>query len=435
MVVSYLLTIIYELSLWIIALIAIPKTIYNFFVYKKYRKSFLARLGWQDLNVQKNSESFYIWIHAVSVGETKAVVKLARELKKRFKHCRLIFSSTTETGHAEAKRSLPFADYHIYLPFDFNWIVHSTLKKVSPKLVILCESDLWYNFLRQAKKRGAAIALVNGKLSERSASRFAKASFFSHDLMQMFDLICVQNTVYRNRFMDVDGLDHKLVVTGNLKLDEEYHSLTEAEMQSWKNQLGIEANQLVLTIGSTHMPEEELLIPILQKLWTHLPHLKVILAPRHPERVREVLAVLEKAHVSFITLTAIEAKTGKEQVIVVDGIGKLRACYQVCDVAVVAGSYTHKVGGHNILEPCSYGKPALFGPYMHTQMELVRLVEECGAGKQTTLENLCDELLHLFSDNELRRKMGQQGLHLMQDVRGSTDRTLKALEPLLERLN
>lgn len=148
---NFILLMIYELVLWIIALLAIPKTIYSFFVYKKYRQSLLPRLGIR-YPVFQSALRPSIWIHAVSVGETKAVVSVARELKRLFPENPLIISSVTETGHAEAKRSFPFADYHVYLPFDFRWVISRILRKASPGLVILCESDFWYNFLYCAKK-------------------------------------------------------------------------------------------------------------------------------------------------------------------------------------------------------------------------------------------------------------------------------------------
>lgn len=433
--VKQLLAILYEVILWVIALIAIPKTLYNFFVYKKYRKSFLARLGWQYPAFRQDSQMPYIWIHAVSIGETKAIARLARELKQKFEHVRLVISSTTETGHAEAKRSLPFADYHIYLPFDFNWIVRSVLSKVSPQLVILCESDLWYNFLRQAKRQGAQIALVNGKISERSMRRFHYASFFSRRLLDLFDVICLQNTLYRDRFLSIEAPVQKLSVTGNLKLDEDYPHLSEDEIKRFKEQLGIQSHHFVLAIGSSHHPEENALFDVLHMMWKQIPHLKVILAPRHAEKFREVAALLERKKITFARMTNLEKVTGQEQLILVDTMGKLRNCYQVCDVALVAGSYTSKIGGHNILEPCWYGKPVIFGPYMHTQVELVRLVQQYGAGVQATLDQLPQQLEHWFNHPAERAKIGQQGLCLIEDVKGSTARTLSVLAPLLANLN
>jgi len=176
--VNFIIIVCYEIALWLIAIFAMPKFLYNYFIYKKYRKSLFDRFG-ANLPNLKQSDAPLIWIHAVSMGETKAVAQLAREIKKMIPGSALMISSTTETGHAEAKRSLPFADYHVYLPFDFNAVVSRIVKQVSPKLVILCESDFWFNFLRASKKHGADLALVNGKISEKSAKRFKMIPFFS----------------------------------------------------------------------------------------------------------------------------------------------------------------------------------------------------------------------------------------------------------------
>jgi 3-deoxy-D-manno-octulosonic-acid transferase len=428
-----LLIVCYEIALWMIALIVIPKMVYNFFVYKKYRKSFLTRLGIKYPIITK-TEAPLIWIHAVSVGETKAVVALARELKRQIAGCQLVISSITETGHAESKRSLPFADYHVYLPFDFSPIIHRIIKPIAPDLVILCESDLWYNFLRTVKGLGAAVILVNGKISERSMWRFSQIPFFSKPLLNLFDVLCVQNTLYKERFITAGAAQDKIIITGNLKLDEEYPQLSGEEIKQWRQKLGISLNHLVLTVGSTHDPEEHLFLRILKDVWKKVPNLKVILVPRHPERFKEVAALLEKEGVSTISFTEISRCTGKEQVLLINAMGMLRMCYQLSDVALVGGSYTSKVGGHNILEPCWYEKPVIFGPHMHTQLELVDLIKQYQAGVQVDPDGLKQILEQWLKDPVSRKEFGQRGLRLITDLKGSTKRTVHALSASLLEL-
>lgn len=407
--------------------------LYNFFVYKKYQKSFLARIGLEDQRVIK-SRPYLIWIHAISVGETKAVVQLARNLKAQFSNCQLIISSVTETGHAEAKRCMPFADQHIYMPFDFTPITRSLVRKLSPNLVILCESDLWYNFLCYAKKEGAQIALVNGKLSERSMRRFKAISFFSKKLFKFFDLIAVQNPLYQKRFIEAGANPEKIRVTGNLKFDEEYPQLSKEEVMQWKDRLGIRVGQVVLAIGSTHDEEELIFIRVLKKLWDK-SDLKVLLVPRHPERFKEVSRILKAENVPFILYTELGQRTGGEKVILIDTMGMLRMCYQLSDLALVGGSFTPKVGGHNILEPCWYGKPVFFGPYMHTQDELVDLVKSYGAGQQLTEINLLKTLEDYVNNPEKRYMKGKKGEELVVDIKGATKRTLVALNSVLHYPN
>lgn len=427
------LLILYELALWLIALIAIPKTIFSFFYHKKYRESLPQRLGFRTPVFEKHPLPS-IWIHAVSVGETKAIVPLARELNRRFPDNPLIISSITETGHAEAKRSLPFADYHVYLPFDFNWLVYRMVKNASPGLIILCESDFWLNFLNQSKERGAAVALANGKMSERSMRRFAAISFFSKRLFSLLDAMCVQNALYRTRFIAAGASPEKISITGNLKLDEDYPQLSTPEVVEWRQKLGIQPGQPVLTIGSSHDPEEQFFLKVLKELWKKTPDLRVILVPRKPEHFKEVGQLLEKDRLKWISFTDISRRTGNEQVILIDAMGLLRMCYQLSDFALVAGSFTDKVGGHNILEPCWYGKPVLFGPYMHTQLESVELITQYGAGVQVSPEQLRPVLEKWLENRQEAQEIGAKGLSLVRDLKGSTQRTLQAIEPLLGRL-
>jgi 3-deoxy-D-manno-octulosonic-acid transferase len=431
--VNYLFLILYEISLWVLAIVATPKMLYSFFLHGKYRHSLWYRLGFKAAQI--NKEHPLIWIHAVSLGETKAIVSLTRELKLAYPHYHFLISSVTETGHIEAKRSLPFADYHIYLPFDFYFIMKKIVRRIAPKIVIICESDFWLNFMRLAKQQGAVLVLVNGKLSQKSADRFELMSFFSQRLFSLFDLLCVQNSLYKDRFLNVGVEEQKLHVTGNLKLDDEYPQLTKEGIRDWREKLGIFPEQPVLTIGSSHHPEEQMLIKLLKELWVQIPDLKAILVPRHPERFKEVATLLEKERLEWISFTNISRRTGQEQVILVDAMGMLRMCYQLSDIAIVGGSFTKNVGGHNILEPSWYGKPVIFGLSMYSQQELVDLIRQAEAGIQVAEEELQKILEVLLIDISIREEIGQNGLSLVQSLRGSTKRTMQVMNPFLQQFN
>jgi 3-deoxy-D-manno-octulosonic-acid transferase len=423
--------VVYEVALWFIALMYLPRLFYNLLRHKKYRNSLFARLGIGFPTVKRRDVPL-VWVHAVSMGETRAVGPLVSELKKLYPEMQLVISSITETGHEEAKRSVSFADHHVYLPFDLSFLAHKVISMTSPDLVIVCESDFWFNFLRHAKNQGAVIALVNGKLSERSTKRFKKIRFFSERLFNLFDVVCLQNQIYYNRAVEMFISPERIIITGNLKLDGEYPELSEVERSGWLHQLGIQPGAFILTIGSTHDPEEALFIDTLKKIWETHPGLKVILVPRHPERFNAVAKLLEKEHVSFIRFTEIKGRTGEERVILVDVMGLLRICYELCDVALVGGSYTDRVGGHNILEPCPYGKPVLFGPYMHTQTEFVNLIKEYGAGFQVSKEELGSCLERLMADPEEKARIGAGGLRLIRESKGAIAKTLIKIKPVLD---
>ena len=298
----------YEFILILLAICALPKFIYELLFKKKHRKSLMKRLGGGFPLIKKGKRPLF-WIHAVSLGETKAVLELVKAIKGEFNHPLIIFSTTTETGYVEACRSIQ-ADHHVYLPLDFGWIIKPIIRRTSPDLVILCESDFWYNFLSASKKAGAFIALVNGKISEKSLRRFQKVPFFTKKIFSNIDLFCLQSTLYRKRFEALfEGLSisaNKIIVTGNMKFDGDYAKIPEKQLQIWRHELGIQPTDLVLVIGSSHHPEESLLLNVMQQLWPRFPSLKVMIVPRHPERFNEVAGILQKNNVGF---SSVESET------------------------------------------------------------------------------------------------------------------------------
>lgn len=424
-----LITLLYEFFLIVLGIFAFPWMLYQSIFKKKYRKSFLKRLT-SGFPLIKKGDRFCIWVHAVSLGETKAIAPLIKLIKAEFPSSLIVFSNVTETGHVEACRSVP-ADYHVFLPFDFGWIINPIVKRTAPDLVLLCESDFWYNFLHAAKRQGAYIALVNGKISTKSMERFKKGLGFTQGLFDKIDLFCLQSNLFKTRFEQLKIPPEKIVVTGNMKFDGDYARLPPQQLNAWRLELGINKKSPVIVIGSTHHPEEVQLLGVMSHLWKAHPDLKVLLVPRHPERFNEVAGILQKSNIDFRRLSQKTLDAAGAPVILIDAMGLLRKCYQLADIAIVAGSYTAKVGGHNILEPSWYGVPVIFGPHMHTQPDLVDLVKEYGAGLQVKVEDLKETLQELIEDEAKRRKLGSAGLLLSSDVHGATHKTLKVLEKAL----
>ena len=417
----------YEISLYLIILILMPKMIYLTIFRGKYRKSLGQRFGRGFPRISKGDRKL-VWIHAVSVGETKAIAPLAKKIKQEFDNPILLISNITETGHAEAQRSIPGADYHVYLPLDLSWIIRPIIKRVRPDLVILSETDLWFNFLRSVKETGATTVLVNGKLSNKSMKRYTIFRWFSRSLFSLIDLFCIQSQHYLERFKMVGISEDKIHVTGNLKFDGNVQKMSKGEVISWKQKLGIEKKDPVLVIGSTHDPEEKIMLDILPDIWSQFPALKVILVPRHPERFDIVANFLRQRHIPFVRYSQLDNPSAK--VILMDAMGILQKCYQLADIAIVCGSYTPKVGGHNILEPSWYGVPVLFGPYMHTQPELVELVIESGAGIQVAQQELKPTILRFLTHPQQRLELGVSAIKLVSTLHGATDRTWEIIKKL-----
>lgn len=423
----------YESALLIFAIFfELPKMFFHMWSKGKYRTCFFPKLGYGFPAIEKNGRPL-IWIHAVSVGETKAVVALAKRLKEVPERPIVLISSASETGHADAKKSMPFADYHVFLPFDLLWIIKPILARTKPDLVILCETDLWYNFLKISKQCGASIVVVNAKISEKSKRRFQKISFFTKELFSLVDLFCVQSTHYVSRF-EALGIDkQKLMVTGNIKFDDEHPPADSQVLDVLRMKLGLAKEDRVVVIGSTHEPEEAQLLKALEKTCVQFPELKILIVPRHPERFHSVSEIILRTGISFHRYSSENAAPKNVQVVLVDAMGLLRKCYQLASVAIVAGSFTSKVGGHNILEPLYYNVPTLFGPHMHGQPELLELVLEYGAGLQTDYAEIGQKMIDLFEKNDLRLGLIKAGSALVSESRGATNHAYDAIQGLLQK--
>ncbi len=360
----------------------------------------------------------------MSVGEVKAVAVLANRLKKEFVDSIVVISSITETGHAEGKRAILEADYHVYLPYDFYWLISPIVKKVKPDYVLICETDFWYNFLRASKKIGTHISLVNGKISERSMKRFKSFSFFASPLFSLVDLFAVQNKMYADRFGYLGISKGDIVVTGNLKFDSKPNYLTNDEKTSLRNQLGISDADKVIVIGSSHDTEEAMLLGALKEILEKDSNVKVVVVPRHPERFNEVAKLITDLFGSCRRYTN---PVGSSSIILVDAMGLLGKCYQIATVAIVAGSYTQVVGGHNILEPLWFGVPTIYGPYMYSQPDLVEAVSSYHAALQVPIDLVEGEVEELLKDESKRIKLRDAASYLIESMQGSTERTQSAI--------
>ena len=418
-----MIALLYEILLWIGGILILPKTFTQYMQTGRHGGNFLPRVIAQGFpQIEKGNKKLY-WIHGVSVGEIKAISALGNRIKKIHPDCIIVVSTVTETGQEEAKRCLASADYHVYLPFDYRFLMKRIMKRLRPDWVILSEGDLWYNFLRCAKDQGEKIAVLNAKLSERSLNRFKKVKFLALKMYSLVDFFCIQNEVYLERFIGL-GLDpQKLHVTGNLKLDEVYPELDESERSEWRQRLGIKESDLVLTCGSTHEPEEKYFLESLEVLWKQFPQLKVLLVPRHPLRFPVVAKLLEEKKIPFRKYSD-ESDTNMDvRVILVDAMGILRHCYQLSDLAFVGGTYNKSVGGHNLLEPCFYGIPVFFGPYTYSQPGMPELLDSYGAGERYSLEDLKEKLSNLLENQVQRNEMGSSGKRLMEENRGALDKS------------
>lgn len=390
----------------VLILFGIPWLLAQYVFRGKYRASLKQRLGFGlPLPLHKK----VLWIHAVSLGEARAAAPLYHALTKAYPDTPIVISTTTETGQAEAQRSLPGAAAYFYLPLDISWIMRELMRRLQPAALILVEGDIWPNLLKAAKNQNVKLCLVNGKISEKSARRFAYFPSLAKRLFSAFDLLCVQNKTYKERFTQIGAPAEKIFVTGNLKYDASFPEIPLAE---WKRALKIQPTDRILTLGSTHDPEEENILRALETI----PHLKILLVPRHPERFE----ALSKRYPS--TYSKRDQLTGEERVILIDAMGVLPACYQLSTLAIVGGSFVKHVGGHNILEPVQCGIPVLFGPHMEAQKEMAALVLGAKAGAQVSLAELpaaVNKILTTHSHPDVE--------HFALQLKGSVEKTVQKI--------
>ncbi|MCI0381890.1 MAG: 3-deoxy-D-manno-octulosonic acid transferase [Chlamydiae bacterium] len=393
----------------------------------KYKSTLKNRFG-LDLPKRKENKGKTIWIHAVSVGETNAIEPLFKKIKQTYPDVQIFISSTTETGNSEAKRILPNADGYFFLPLDFSWLMKRAVKQLRPDLLLLSESDYWYQMARSVRKKSGKVAIINGKISLDSMERFCKFSLFTKNLFEQIDQLFLQSDRQLVRFLKM-GIDPgKLRVIGNLKLDKEPLSLAAEEIALLKKEVGIQAKDRVIVIGSTHEPEEELLLSSLKPLWKEIPECKILLVPRHPERFSHVAKVVEKNGLKSISYSNAKNKTGKEEVILIDQMGLLKHCFLLSEIAIIGGSFIPDVGGHNVFEPILHGIPVIFGPHMQSQLDIAEQILSHKAGLQLPITDLSKKVLYLLQNSYEIEKLKQQGKSLISASKGSLERVFESLK-------
>lgn len=422
-----MIKIIYNFVVIILSIMWLPKALYEMLRFGKYRNSFYKRLGFDSGIYNLNAKGPVIWVHAVSVGEVRALSAILTHIYKENPNLTFVMSTITETGQNEAKKRLPFVHFFCYMPIDLSFISKRIINHIRPHAVIVCETDFWFNFLTEAKSSGAKVVLVNGKISDTSCRNFKWFSIFSKKLFNSFDLLCLQNEEYKKKFILLEIEKKKIFVTGNLKFDVEVPRLSSSQKDEWED-LIFYKNRFVLTIGSTHEGEESKLLDVLDPLFKEFKNLFVVLVPRHPERFDSVADLLRKRNVPFTRWSEKEKSIEGAKILLLDTMGQLMSAYEVSKLAIVGGSFVEGVGGHNMCEPANYSVPAIFGPFTYNQNELVHYILDYNAGYQVSMDHLRERIKRFILDEDLRMLLGKNGAQLSNDMKGSSLRTKDLLE-------
>lgn len=420
----------YDLLLLIVAVFLIPYYLLRGYRHGKSRRGIRERLGHlSDEHLQRLQGRQIIWVHAVSVGETRAASPLLKELRKKNPDHLILLTNVTETGHAVALKNKDI-DCCLFFPFDFSWAVRRILQIVQPELIVIVETEIWPNFVRQAKLLEIPLVLVNGRISDRSYPRYRFFRPLLRPVLQCFSAFCMQSQLDAERIGQLGAISTQVENTGNLKFDHALKDLPDEEVEQLKQTFCLPTDLPIFVAGSTHAGEEEQIVAIYRSLLAADRQLALVLIPRHPERCREVQDMLTKLGVSSQLRSMLQPgqpslTTG--QVLIVDTLGEVLNLYAVSDLVFVGGSLV-PVGGHNLLEACLLGKPVLFGPHVQNFREISAKLIRAGAGVRVLNQRELEEQATLMLDDPIRcRAMGQAGRSLIAENAGATERTMRRI--------
>jgi 3-deoxy-D-manno-octulosonic-acid transferase len=424
---AYLL---YNTFLTCLLILSAPYFLLRSLFQERFRKELIQRIGFFPLPRIHHP----VWVHAASVGEVFCSIPLLRRIKKEFPNLEILLTTMTRTGNHTARTYFPEAASILYLPVDHPLILRRTIQKAGPGLLLIAETELWPNLLRCCGKEGIPIVLFNGRISQKSLRGYLFLRFFFEECLRYVSLFLMQTEEDRNRIIEIGAPFEKTKVLGNLKFDQTFPSFAQGPVTEMSAAIHRGGKETVLIAGSTHPGEEEILLGLFEDLIQIDPHLLLILAPRHLERLDEVKELLKKAPVSWARKTSFLTDPKETQVILVDTMGELMGLYSLGTLVFVGGSLV-PVGGHNPLEPLHFKKCVLFGPYMFNFRDISRrLIQAGGAIQAEGREDLGTHLRRLLSNERARREIGEKGYQFLQHHRGATERVMEEIRPFLERI-
>jgi len=378
-----------------------------------------------------------IWIHAVSVGEVLAAKPLVEGLKRRFPDRAVFVSTTTETGRRLARERLQSADGIFYFPLDWIVPVRRALHSLRPALVIIMETEIWPNFLREARLQSVPVVFANARISERSFARYNRWKFlvdaFFARVLRDAQMFLAQTPEDAARLREMGAPEGRVEVTGNVKYDGEQPDMSRFGL--WlEDQVRRQERWPVLVAGSVVEGEEEAVLAAYDIVQRHWRRTLLILAPRKPDRFDAAAQIAASGgwNVARRSLVDFDAPLNENvDVVVLDSIGELAALYLLADAVFVGGSLV-PAGGHNILEPAWFAKPPVFGPSMENFRDMATQFLASQAGVQvSTGDQLGKAWVHLIENGSLRERMGRAALQLSARNRGATERSLDRIGAVL----
>ena len=363
-----------------------------------------------------------IWVHAVSVGEVMACLPFLRRLKEEFPEKKIVFSTTTYTGQKIAREKFPEADRIMYMPWDTGLCVKKVVRELRPKIFITVETELWPVLFQTLRNSGSYIVLLNGRISYESFKGYKRIKTFMKAVLSNLDYLYMQGKGDAERIISIGAKPEKVGIMGNFKFDVELHEPQNFAM--WLNSL----DGKVLVAGSTHKGEEEIIIDAYEAIKKTTSDLKLVLAPRHPQRFKEVAEILEKRGLNYIRRSEINQGSGVRgqrlyDIILLDSIGELPQTFSRATITFIGGSL-FPLGGHNILEPAYWGNPIIFGPHMDNFPIASDFLKEGAALMVKDSRDIAATVKDLLMNTEKAKQMGQKAKSIIDSNTGAVEKAL-----------
>lgn len=426
---------------YLVLLMAVsPVIVYRMIVLGKYRRGWGEKLF--GLVPIRESSAPCVWLHAVSVGEVLQLQPLLDALSARHAEWELVISTTTATGFDVARTRYPDRQV-IYFPLDFSWAVNAALARVRPSAIALVELELWPNFVNAAAERGIPIALVNGRISERSYRGYRRIRPLMRRMLKRIDVLAVQSEAYAARLVELGADPARIHVTGSIKFDRVETDRANPRTAELRRLFGLKDAEPVFIAGSTQDPEERLALESYLALRAQVPDLRLILVPRHKERFDDVARlVADEFKLPLLRRSRLPAHAGdsgsegttsrtQPPVLLLDTLGELSTCWGLATIAFVGGSLTQR-GGQNMIEPAGFGAAVLFGPNTWNFKDVVELLLSQDAAQVVrTPGELTAQLEELLLNPARRDELGSRARRLVTAQRGATARTADLLVQML----
>ena len=405
----------YTLLLWL----SLPYIALHLWMRSRKQPEYLEHVGERFGKYEPYKDKLVIWLHTVSVGETRAVASLVKQLRETWPDHQLLLTHTTPTGRAESERLFGDDVIRVYLPYDYPFAVRKFLENFRPAVGVLMETEIWPNLIHACNERGIPLLLLNARMSEKSATRYAKYPKLTRAALTELSGIAAQTQTDARRLEQLGA--QEVEVMGNLKFDIQPPQEMLELGKVLRRRFG-ETRKIFLA-ASTREGEEELLLSALES--AGIPGLLTVIVPRHPQRFDEVAALLAERKLRFVRRSEEGDVPENVQIVLGDSMGEMFAYYAACDVAFIGGSLL-PFGGQNLLEACALGRPVLIGPHTYNFADAARLAVESGAALRVAeAEALSNKLQELFANAARLDDMGRAGMAFVRENQGATAQAMR----------